>query len=618
MGDCKVTPESHTYSSHVNKLTELDKGIDSKSFYDGALHNSWMDLHPHLVVNFGATKKPIVGLALKGPPTAHKKYGFPSFQVYQYVDNGDFYDAIRENYGSDRIVKTFTGLTAEDIENGQVKKHKFPYPVEVKKLKIYVKLRLGQKRICTKIEFYHAPENCGQPLMEENKCDNASCKHMCVKKNHIIHCTCPRNKVLWLDGLHCVATDPDVQITSKPRNMAPRAQQICSSVDSKLATIFNLAEYNEMKKVTEKNREDHFIGVVDVDQDQSYSRWIDGTDVVFDKFEETRRYPGSIGLMSGNRWTFKNSSDGSKFLCRSGTVHGYLFTSFFGIDDYQITSTISLVKTSLASVYAFGPGRSRRGSKAYLTSDSGESYGLFWRPTDPTMKNKFLRVKLLHLFRVTGIFVKGYMCENPTITYTFRNRENDKESYMFSVPAHSETLQLVMPLTRSKHYELKFDKSADCEGYHWDLVGEMTVRHLSACSCPGHCIKYADGKYCWCKRNHHLFFGGRHCVKDSQPQWKGPKLLALEYHTFRNMIPAADYWLPTYYTFSDEKMDFSRAAETCKQYGGYLPCIHLILEHRLMYSDLMSHPTCTKWFLGLNGTSLMHSAWHDGSWVELQ
>ncbi|XP_041362098.1 uncharacterized protein LOC121378064 [Gigantopelta aegis] len=473
VGNCKVTPESYTYSSHVNKLTELDKGIGSNSFWcsDGDLHNSWMDLYPHLVVNFGATKKTIVGLTLRGPSAAHKKYGFLSFQVYKYVDNGDFYDAIRENHESSRMVKTFTGLTAEDIENGQFKKHVFPYPVDAKKLKIYFKLRLAQKRVCMKIEFL---QNCGRPLTEENKCDNAGCEQMCVKKNHTFHCTCPENKVLWLDGLRCVDRGSEVKITSKPRNIPYKAHEICTSVDSKLATIFNLKEYTEMKIETEKNGEDHFIGVVDVDYDQSYSRWIDGTDVVFDKFEETRGYPGSIGRMSGEWWIFKNSSGDSEILCRSGSEDGYLLTSFYGIEPDQLVSSPSLVKTSLASISAFDVKRSLRGLKAYLTTHSGEHYGLFWRPKYPTMTNKFLEVILKdNEIEITGVVVIGYRCTSSTIKYRLRKNRQPLGNYKFSVPAHSEKLQFVDPSIKARRIGVQLDDSADCEGYKWDLVGQL-------------------------------------------------------------------------------------------------------------------------------------------------
>ncbi|XP_041370581.1 polycystic kidney disease protein 1-like 2 isoform X2 [Gigantopelta aegis] len=72
----------------------------------------------------------------------------------------------------------------------------------------------------------------------------------------------------------------------------------------------------------------------------------------------------------------------------------------------------------------------------------------------------------------------------------------------------------------------------------------------------------------------------------------------------------------TYYEFFPEKMYFTKATETCRAYGGNLASIHTISEHRLMYSNLSSHHTCTKWLLGLKGKSLMHSAWLDGSWVD--
>ncbi|XP_041373904.1 uncharacterized protein LOC121386920 isoform X2 [Gigantopelta aegis] len=206
---CKVIPVFYAYSSHAETLTDLDKGVETESFWcsTGEIHNSWMDLYPHLMVHFGEIKKTIVGLALKGaPPDKHTKYGFPSFQVYKYDDIGDFFDAIRANHGNSRIIKTFTGLTPEDIKNGQVKKHEFPYPVDVTRLKIYFKLRLGQKCVCTKIEFYQAPKYCGVPRKKENKCKNnkGGCEHQCVPKDHTFHCTCPSDKVLWVDGLHCV------------------------------------------------------------------------------------------------------------------------------------------------------------------------------------------------------------------------------------------------------------------------------------------------------------------------------------------------------------------------------------------------------------------------------
>ncbi|XP_041370226.1 uncharacterized protein LOC121384071 [Gigantopelta aegis] len=623
---CKVTPESYTYSSHVNKLTELDKGIDSKSFWcsDGALHNSWMDLYPHLVVDFGATKKTIVGLALKGPPAAHKKYGFPSFQVYKHVDAGDFYDAIRENHGNSRIIKTFTGLTAEDIAKGEVKRHEFPYPVDVKKLKIYFKLRLGQKRVCMKIEFYQAPENCGQPRREENKCGNnkGGCGQKCEPKDHTFHCTCLKGHILWLDGLHCVATDDKVMINLKQgKHLYVVAQRSCLSDSSKLATVLNIEEYNKMRKQTKKDYEDHFIGVVDVDCDQSYNRWVDGTDVIFDKFNETRGYPGSSGLMSGRRWTFKNSLNGSNHFCRNADEDGYLLTGFYGIEDYQLTSSPSLVKTSLASVFAFGAARSRRGSKAYLTSDSGESYGLFWRPRDPTMKNKFLEVTLnKNWIAVTGVIVRGYSCTNPTIKYrvTKGTKTMSQENYKFSVPADSEKLQIVKPSFKTRTIGVELEDSADCEGYQWDIVGLLTERHVDVCpqgTCDHECIPNPEGHVCICNRNYHLFIDGRSCFKDVEPHLKGPKLLALNYPIFKDVIQFLPM-PPTYYEFFPRRMEFSKAAETCREYGGYLLSIHSIFEHRLMYSDLMSHPTCTKWFLGLNGTSLMHSTWHDGSWVD--
>ncbi|XP_041369936.1 uncharacterized protein LOC121383904 [Gigantopelta aegis] len=626
MGNCKVTPRFYTYSSHDNILTDLGAGIDAKSFWcsDGALRNSWMDLYPHLVVNFGATKKTIVGLALKGPSAAHKKYGFPSFQVYQYIDGIDFYDAIRETHYESRIIKTFTGLTAEDIVKGEVKKHEFPYPVDVKKLKIYFKLRLGQRRICTKIEFYQDPENCGEKRKYRNKCHikKDGCEHRCTDIGLFGYiCHCEHNEVLWIDGLHCVQQDLSVSFHSKERNDVSKAQEICSASQSKLATIFDKWEnHNVVKQM--KNSKYSFIGVVDVDYDQSYSRWIDGTDVVFDKFEETRRYPGSIGLMSTDRWTFKNSSDHFDILCRYGSQDGYLLTSFYGIELDQLVSSPSLVKKSLASISAFDVKRSLRGFKAYLTTDSGEPYGLFWRPKNPTMKNKFLEVMLKeNEIEIFGVVVIGYSCTSSTVKYRLRKNHAplQQKEYKFSVPAHSEKLQFVKPSFKARRIGVQLDDSADCEGYKWDIVGKLTVRDIHdhcVTKCDHECIPTQQGFYCMCRRNYHMHSDGRNCVKDARPPYSEPKLLALDYPVFKNNWLKLLAMSPTYYEFKDMLTKFHYAVQYCREYGGYLPSIHTIFEHRLMYSDLMSHPTCTKWFLGLNGTSLMHSAWQDGSWVD--
>ncbi|XP_041371629.1 uncharacterized protein LOC121385157 [Gigantopelta aegis] len=351
-------------------------------------------------------------------------------------------------------------------------------------------------------------------------------------------------------------------------------------------------------------------GVVDVYHDQSYSRWIDGTDVIFDKFNETRGYPGSIGLVSGKWWTFKNSSDGSKVFCRSGNEHFYVLSSFYGIKDDTISSSEPLVKKSLASVLAFGPANSRRGSKAYLTSDS-EPYGLFWSPKSPYAKDKFLKVELKQMITVSGVFVKSYSCNIGTIHFRFNRAK-------YSAPANSEKLQLVKHITRHKTLELKLDDSADCLGYQWDVVGQLKEKRVDACSsrpCDHICITNRVGHICICERNYHLFIDGSSCVKDVQPQSKSPKLLVMNYPVVGSDLVLRP--MPAiFYEFFPRTMDFSRAADTCREYGGYLPSIHSIFEHRLMYSDLMNHPRCTKWFLGLKGASLMHSAWHDGSWVD--
>ncbi|XP_041369723.1 uncharacterized protein LOC121383695 [Gigantopelta aegis] len=517
-------------------------------------------------------------------------------------------------------------MTAEDIEMGAVKIIQFPYAVILKKLKIYFKLRLGQKRICTKLEFYQTPERCGVAHTYINKCGIGSdgCEHWCRSKNpYQYHCNCFRNEFLWIDGFHCVK-GPEEYISLIKKNAVSKAQELCASYLSKLATVFHLRKHESILEVLKSSDGgDHFIGVVDVDYDQSYSRWIDGTDVVFDKFEETRGYPGSIGFITGTRWTFKNSSHDRKILCNTGRQDGFLLTSFYGIEPDQLLSSPSLVKKSLASISAFDVKRSLRGLKAYLTTNSGESYGLFWRPKNPKMTNKFLEVWLKSIqIEINGVIVIGYSCTWSTIKYRMRKNHALLQGKEYTFSADSEELQFVKPSIIARRIGVQLDDSADCEGYKWDLVGKLTVRKIGdhcqkrSRNCDHECIPTQQGSYCICRRNYHIHSDGRHCVKDARPQFRGPKRLALDYPVFKSNMLGFLAMSPIYYDFEGGKKPFSAAVETCREYGGYLPSIHTIFEHRLMYSDLMSHTTCTKWFLGLNGTSLMHSAWHDGSWID--
>ncbi|XP_041373418.1 uncharacterized protein LOC121386546 [Gigantopelta aegis] len=145
--------------------------------------------------------------------------------------------------------------------------------------------------------------------------------------------------------------------------------------------------------------------------------------------------------------------------------HFYVLSSFYGVKDFS--SSEYLMKRSLASLFAFGPARSRRGSKAYLTSDSGEPYGLFWSPKHPDETGKFLKVELKQMIRVSGIFLKSYKCNIGTIHFRFNHAQ-------YSAPANSEKLQPVSQISKHKTLELELDDSADCVGYQWDVVGQLT------------------------------------------------------------------------------------------------------------------------------------------------
>ncbi|XP_041368276.1 polycystic kidney disease protein 1-like 2 isoform X2 [Gigantopelta aegis] len=606
------------------KLSELDKGIQSESFWcsDGAFRNSWMDLYPYLLVDFGKTKTFIVGLAIKGPPITHKMYGFPSFQVYNYVGH-NVYDAIRETHADNTKIRTFTGLTAADIEKGQVKEYEFPYRVEVNKLKIYFKLRLGQKRVCLRIQFY---KTCVGELHDDtDKCMNnkAGCEYKCKQKNTTFQCMCGAGQKLWRNGFGCIPTGQPVMfhLNNDNKKVYEIALKTCLLRNAELGVILTLEELEELIRIASKRKSvDHFIGVVDVDHDQSFSRWVDGSDVIIDNFNEKHGYPGSIGMLTKSGWTVKKYLGPSHYVCRERDYDSFLLTGFHGVQDYQLSSSPYLMRMSMASTIAFGTARSRRGSKAYLTSDSGEAYGLFWRPNSPTMPNKYLKLTTKLINVVTGVIVIGYKCTNPKLKFKVTNDTSSYKTrkYRFTVRAHSGNLQKINPTFSGKTITVEFDDTADCEGYQWDITGIFQDTFSKQCPsniCDQQCIKTPESYFCMCQAKYHLFIDGKTCLKDDEHNLKSAVALALNYSVFQNVIQSLSH-IPVYYEFFPEKMDFTEAAATCREYGGYLPSIHTIFEHRLMYSHLSSHATCNKWLLGLKGKSLMHSAWLDGSWVD--
>ena len=75
----------------------------------------------------------------------------------------------------------------------------------------------------------------------------------------------------------------------------------------------------------------------------------------------------------------------------------YLLSGYHGVADLQLTSSPSLLVVSAVSGTAFGPPSGRRGSREYLTADSGRRYGAYWTPKPTATNNKFLQVTAARL-----------------------------------------------------------------------------------------------------------------------------------------------------------------------------------------------------------------------------
>ncbi|XP_041369819.1 uncharacterized protein LOC121383788 [Gigantopelta aegis] len=380
---CLAEPSDIAYSSFSSRLTQLDRGVTTSTFWcsAGAVFIARRDLAPSMEITF-KDRPTVVGVGIQGPPTTHKQYGFPFFQVYNWVGI-NMYEAIREGNVRNRRIKTFPGLTAQDIERGALKDHMFPYPVVTNKLKIFFKLRLGHDKVCLKIQFYQNPEACDEMYEEEDKCrsDNGGCQHICKRVSvNSFYCTCWPGYTLWRNGLNCV---PDYQIKfhlSDRRQIFEVAQAECFHRGGVLSTLFSKDEYVNMTATTPKWADVYYIGVVDVDHDQSYSRWIDGSDVVFSAFSWTHANPGSTGMSLPDLWITDYHHDAQLYSCRISNEDSYLVSGYHGIQDFQLTSSPYLTLYSTISAIAFGHASSRRGSKAYIKTDTGLEYGSMWRP----------------------------------------------------------------------------------------------------------------------------------------------------------------------------------------------------------------------------------------------
>ena len=58
--------------------------------------------------------------------------------------------------------QVFPGMSVEDIVKNEVKVHNFSYPlIKIQKLKVYFKIKPGQRQMCLRIEFYQDPGKCG-------------------------------------------------------------------------------------------------------------------------------------------------------------------------------------------------------------------------------------------------------------------------------------------------------------------------------------------------------------------------------------------------------------------------------------------------------------------------
>ncbi|XP_041370518.1 uncharacterized protein LOC121384267 [Gigantopelta aegis] len=622
---CKVVPNSLSYSSSSSKLTELSKGVATQTVWcsGGAILMQYKDFSPFVMADF-QNSPTIVGVGLKGAPATQPQNGFPSFQIYSMVAS-DKYEAVREGNLNNRQIKIFPGITPADNVKDKLKDYMFDYPVTTKKLKIVFKLKLGRDKVCIRIQFYQKPEICGDQPNNVDKCksNKGGCENTCNTLPGSFYCSCSQGKILWRNGLNCVPkTADEFQVVNK-RLTYEESQAECRRLGGFLSTLFSATEQSSLvAKITQPANQKYFLGVVDVDHDQSYSRWIDGSDVVYEAFQQKRTSPGSTGLFVNSGWTF-NQERKQMYSCRITKQDSYLLSGYHGIQDFQLTSSPYLLLYSAISAIAFGPASSRRGSKAYIKTHTGLEYGSMWRPK-PQEKNKFLKLTLNSENEITGVTVFGDTCSSPSIKFHIKYKTFDESSSrdtkQYSIPPESEELVFISPHITATEIELRLTDNSVCVGFRWDLTGRLTGRRLAdECRnqnpCSHYCIDTPESFYCRCPKGYHLFIDEKTCLPDLKPIIDGPELLALDYPEFTDVIQSSSK-SPTYYQFYPNEKTMSEAKKVCRKFGGFLPAIHKVSEQRLLLSKLSGYSSCTKWLLGINGTRLVHTQWMDGSWVD--
>ena len=86
-----------------------------------------------------------------------------------------------------------------------------------------------------------------------------------------------------------------------------------------------------------------------MDHDQSYRQWIHGLDISVDNFEDQRRYPGSISLITGvkdgnKKWGFHGSLDAEQYICCKRCKFSTQF--YFSVEYLFINQSIYKVNKS--------------------------------------------------------------------------------------------------------------------------------------------------------------------------------------------------------------------------------------------------------------------------------
>ncbi|XP_041369820.1 uncharacterized protein LOC121383789 [Gigantopelta aegis] len=220
------------------------------------------------------------------------------------------------------------------------------------------------------------------------------------------------------------------------------------------------------------------MGIVDLDEDTSFMYNIDGSHVFVAPRKYVTKLPGSATVINNKKWYSVGDVSGHYYSCRISRDDSYLLVGYHGVQDYQLSSSPFLTKTSLASSIAFGPARSRLNAKPYLISDSGIAYGLVWRPS--TQTNKFLKVKLNSENEITGAILFGTSCPTKLTLKFYLEYKTVWESSSHVTKQYSTVPESYLDVFIHPHFnatviELHITEESICEGFQWDLTGRLTV-----------------------------------------------------------------------------------------------------------------------------------------------